>query len=326
LRVLITGAAGNLGSALARHLAGGPHELRLLIHRKPLPADIAAAQGVAVRSADLGDPVTLGGLCDGVDCVVHFAGVLFAPRPRRFLHRTNVEFVHNLLEEATRAGVGRFILISFPHVVGESTPERAAGETLDGRPQSIHAQTRLEAEKLVFAAGEQGGPTPVVLRAGMVYANGVLMIDAARWLMERRFLGVWRGPTWIHLLSLPDFLACVAAAIEREGVSGVYNIGDDEPTTLQAFLDAAADAWGVPRPWHAPPWLFNMAGALCEAFAIVFRTRSPLTRDFVRIGMASCVGDTSRMRRELLPELAYPRLADGLSLLRAGSTHEPGPR
>ena len=41
--VLITGAAGNLGSILARHLLGGPHALRLLVHRTPLPADIAAS-------------------------------------------------------------------------------------------------------------------------------------------------------------------------------------------------------------------------------------------------------------------------------------------
>ena len=38
-------------------------------------------------------------------------------------------------------------------------------------------------------------------------------------------------------------------------------------------------------------------------------------RDFIRIGMASSVADTSRMKRELLPRLAYPTLREGLSLL-----------
>ncbi len=35
--ILITGAAGNLGSLLARHLIPGGHPLRLMYHRKPLP-------------------------------------------------------------------------------------------------------------------------------------------------------------------------------------------------------------------------------------------------------------------------------------------------
>lgn len=47
----------------------------------------------------------------------------------------------------------------------------------------------------------------------------------------------------------------------------------------------------------------------------VFGTASPLTRDFVRIGMASSVADTSRMKRELLPRLQYPTLKEGLYLL-----------
>ncbi len=100
--------------------------------------------------------------------------------------------------------------------------------------------------------------TPVVLRPGMIYARGVLMPDAARWLSRRRLLAVWNQPTWIHLLS------------------------------LQEFLDRAAECWGGAwpwrrghRPWRAPAWAFYAAAALTEAFAAVFRTRAPLTRDFI---------------------------------------------
>jgi nucleoside-diphosphate-sugar epimerase len=157
--------------------------------------------------------------------------------------------------------------------------------------------------------------TPVVLRAGMVYGRGVLMIEAARWLLRRRLLAVWRRPTWSHLLALPDFLRGVAAAIESEDARGVYNLADDEPLTLQDFLDRIADHWGFPRPWRVPEWSVFAAAACCEAFASVFGTASPFTRDFIRIGMASSVADTSRMKRELLPSLEYPTLREGLSLL-----------
>ena len=333
MNILITGAAGNLGSHLARHLVDSPHELRLLIHRREMPFDVSGFPNASVYRADLGAPETLSEPCKGVDCIVHFAGVLFAPRPERFLPKTNVGYVRNLVAAALAAGVRRFILISFPHVEGESYPDRPATGRLDGNPTSVHARTRLAAEKHLFAAcagraiPPRGSPGPgglsiegrgmvaVSLRSGMIYGRGVLMVEAARWLLRRRLLAVWRQPTWVHLLALPDFLSCVASAIESESVSGIYNLGDDQPLTLQEALDTVATYWGFRRPWRCPEWAFHAAAWGCEAFAALFRTPSPLTRDFIKIGMASYVGDTSRMKRELLPELAFPTLRDGLVLL-----------
>jgi hypothetical protein len=142
-----------------------------------------------------------------------------------------------------------------------------------------------------------------------------MMIEAGRWLMRRRLLGVWRRPTWVHPLALPDFLTCVRAAVERPGVSGVYLIGDERPMTLQDFLDRLAQHWGFARPWRAPEPLFLLAGLGSELTAAIVGTTAPLTRDFIRIGMVSHVGEVTRMKAELLPRLAYPTLEDGLDLL-----------
>ena len=155
----------------------------------------------------------------------------------------------------------------------------------------------------------------MALRPGMIYGRGVLMIEAARWLMERRLMAVWPQPTWIHLLSLPDFLACTEAAIEGAEISGIYNLGDDAPTTLQHFLEYFAAHCDYPKPWRVPRWLFPIAGALTEAGAWILSKPAPLTRDFIKIGMASYVSNTDRMKNELLPALAYPDLQSGSRLL-----------
>lgn len=315
MKVLISGAAGNLGSRLARSLVDSPHELRLMIHRRPLPFDTSPFPRVSICRADLEDPSSLARACDGADCVVHLAGVLFRPRPEAFLPRTNTSYAGNLATAAIAAGVRKFVLISFPHVEGETTPERRATDRLDGSPTSVHARTRLESERNLFDESRNTGMTPVVLRAGMVYGRGVLMIEAARWLLRRRLLGVWRKPTWNHLLALPDFLRGVAAAIESERARGVYNLADDEPRTLQDFLDTIAGHWGFPKPWRVPEWSVLGVAAGCELFATLFGTVSPFTRDFIRIGMVSAVADTSRTKRELLPTLEYPTLREGLALL-----------
>jgi len=310
--ILITGAAGNLGSLLARELLPSGHRLRLMVHRKPLPEDLAQAPNVEVVQADLARPETLAAAVDGADCVAHFAGVLFKPWPERFLPTTNVGYFRNLLDVALAHHVGKVILISFPQVEGETTPEHPATGRLDGHPRSVHAQTRLAEERLLLERCEGTGTAPIVLRTGMMYGPGILMIEGARWLLRRRLLPVWPGPTWAHVIATPDMLAAMQAAIEQPGARGIYHLGDERPITLQEFLDRLADKWGYRRPWRLPLPFFYLAAFGVEVFATIFRTPAPLHRDFIRIGTASYCSDTTRMREELVPRLRFPTVDEGL--------------
>ena len=312
--ILITGAAGNLGGLLARRLAPSGDDLRLLVHRTPVGDDLAAAPNVRRVHADLADPQTLPPAVEGVDVVVHFAGVLFKPRPERFLPETNTRWFSNLVDAALAANVRRIILISFPQVEGPTSVEHPATGRLDRTPPSVHAKTRLEEERLLFERA--GGETePVVLRLGMVYGRGILMVEAARWLARRHLLCVWPEPTVQHLLATEDFLRATEAAIFKPGISGIYSVGDERPTTVQEFLDTVCRHWGYSRPHRLPFPVIQASAALCEAFAFVARTQSPLTRDFVRIGHVDHWSDTSRARAELIPELRYPTLESGLDTL-----------
>lgn len=64
-----------------------------------------------------------------------------------------------------------------------------------------------------------------------------------------------------------------------------------------------------------PGWTFFAAATAVEAYALITGKPSPLHRDFIRIGMISHVGDTTRMKEDLLTALKYPTLDDGLTLL-----------
>ncbi len=313
--ILITGAAGNLGSLLARHLVADGHKPRLMFHRTPLPADLAAATSVEAIHADLADRSTLPAAVRGAEVVVHFAGVLFAPRPERFLPETNTRWFNNLLQACLEARVRRLILISFPHVEGPTSVDNPATGRLDRQPISVHAQTRLEEERLLVEHTRGTDTTPIVLRLGMVYRRGILMIEAARWLARHRLLGIWKEATWIQLLSTADFLKATEVAILKPGVGGIYHLGDEQPVTLQHFLDEACRVWRFPRPIRMTLWIIYLAACLCEAFGLLAKKRSPLTRDFIRIGRVSYWGDTRRAREELVPELQYPTLASGLFTL-----------
>ena len=307
--VLITGAAGNLGSLLARHIRDAEQDLDLMLmeHWKPVADDLRRHSNIQIRRADLSKPDTLPACLEGVDVVVHFAGVLFKAHPEAFLPETNVGYFKNLVDAAIAKKVGRIILISFPHVEGPTSRRAPATGRLDGRPVSVHASTRLEEEKILFSQVQK----PVSLRVGMVYGKGILMIDAARWLARRRLLGVWRRPTEIHLISKTDFCRAVVAAIRNANATGIFHAGDDGNDTVQSFLDFACGLWGCARPRRLPLPVIYAAAWLCERVSALTGTASPLTKDFIDIGRVPYYGDTDRFRKELLPDLTYPTIKEG---------------
>lgn len=312
MRVLIAGATGNLGRHFVRHLlANSRHQVRALIHRRGLPEELAASPRVESVHADLGDPEPLNEACRGIDCIISMAGVLFAARPERFLPVTNVEYVRNLRDAAATAGVAKLILLSFPHVEGETTPEHPASGRLDRESDVIHFRTRLEAERLVLASRT---PVGVVVRCGVVYGRDVKLIEAAHWLLRHRIMAVWKQPTWVHLIALPDLLSGLLAAMEKPAAAGIYNLCDDAPLLLEEFLDTLALHWRVRRPWRMPLWVFRAAAAGCGAFGRALHMATPLNRDILLAGLTSSVSDNAR-RSELLPALQYPSLESGLSLL-----------
>lgn len=314
LKVAITGAAGNLGGLLAQGFKLRNVDLNLLIHKKDVSPDLRGKENIHIFKVDLAKAETLSDALDGVDVIVHFAGVLFKANPEKFLPETNTKYFHNLLDVAVAKNVRRVILISFPHVEGECTPENPARGHLNGKPESMHARTRLEEEKLLFSYADKYHFEPVSLRVGMVYGRGILMIDAGQWFARHWLLGIWRKPTYIHLISKDDFVDATVTAVEKENVQGIYHIGDEGMQTLQQFLDDITTYRGFHKPWRMPVWMIMTAARSFELFSEIFNIQSPLTVDFVKIGMVSYYGDTKRMREELLPHLKYKTYKEGIKL------------
>jgi UDP-glucose 4-epimerase len=146
MTVAVTGASGNVGTALLRALAdAGVSEVRGLARRRP--PDTAPYDRVRWYLADLGEAGSeevLAEFLDGVDAVVHLAWALIPDRQPDLLHRVNVEGTERVLAAAGAAGVQHVVHMS-------SLGTYAAGPQ---EPSCTYSRLKVTCERAVqeFAA------------------------------------------------------------------------------------------------------------------------------------------------------------------------------
>lgn len=168
LKVLVTGAAGNLGRVLLPELARAGHEARA-VDARPVAADAEVIQ------ADLRDRSAIAAAVEGVDAIVHGAalhGVHVDTREPHEFWDTNVTPTFDLLEAARAAGARRFVLCSTMAVYGESAQRTADSwavvtEESPTRPVDVYGLSKLVCEGLARHYARVHGIACWALRLGM---------------------------------------------------------------------------------------------------------------------------------------------------------------
>ena len=171
MKVLLTGADGPIGTQLVPHLRER-HQLRLSWWDPAPPPGVPgwARPGDDVRLADLADRDAVRSLMDGVDAVVHLAGLRGADAGWAELLGPNIDGVHNIFEEAAASGVRRVVFASSAHVAGGWLPN---GPTIIDhhvpvRPDSLSAVTEVFGEAVGRLVSDRWGLPVICLRMGDV--------------------------------------------------------------------------------------------------------------------------------------------------------------
>jgi len=224
--VLVTGATGFVGRNLCPYLVERGHRVRALVRRT---SDHGFLDGLGVEKAwgDLRDSGAVAAAVEGCRAVIHAGAVFRFWGRREEFWATNVEGTRNVLEAARRAGVGRFVHISTIAVIGKPPAEGLITEETPCRPQDAYQESKLEAERLVLASGQEWGLPVIVLRPGAIYGpwsryafNRLFVEDPLRGLAFRVHGG--------RHITFPVFVRDVAwaaeAALTRGRPGQVYNI------------------------------------------------------------------------------------------------------
>ena len=205
-RLLLTGAAGNLGRELRPRLKAYCETLRLS-HRKDFGA---AGEGEEIVLASLEDKAQMHLLLKDVDAVVHMGGVSTEQTWESIL-AGNVVGMVNLYESARANGVQRIVFASSNHVTGFYRQDQVISPRDPVRPDGFYGLSKAFGENLAQLYWDKHGIETVSLRIGSSYAEP----------KDRRMLATW--------MSFDDTERLIVAALTAPvvGHSVIYGMSDN---------------------------------------------------------------------------------------------------
>lgn len=281
--LLVTGAAGFLGSSLVDNLCRSGHSVRVVVHTST--HSFPHMRNVETVTADIRDAGKVKDLASGCSAIVHLAAKVHAidePGTEKDYEDVNVEGTRHLLDAAVRSGVKRIVFASSVKVFGEAT-SGCVDEIQAPDPQTAYGRSKWRAERLVSEYAERHGLTAVSLRLPMVYGptkkgNLYRMIDA---IDRGRFPVLPRLSSVRSLLHAENFVQAVLLCLRAPGFKRTaYIVTDAEPycvTDLYDWLRAGLGK-GPPR-WRVPLWLLK-SGARCgDVLQALSGRPAPLTTE-----------------------------------------------
>lgn len=321
MRVVVTGASGNVGTAVLRTLHEAPEVEQIVGISRRLPdVKVEPYRGVEWQQIDIGGATeqeavvaTLTDAFRNADTVIHLAWLIQPNRDRDLLRRVNVDGTKSVVRAAAQAQVPHLVVASS---VGSYTPDEAraaaAGDPGENSPlraedfptkgiQSSHYSTDKAAVEDILDEFEAAHPEVAVtrLRPALIFQR-----DAASEI-QRYFLGS-AVPTQLLREKIPGGLplpkglrvqavhaadvaqAYVAAAVQK--VPGAFNICADDVLGPQQLADTIDSG----RFFEIPASLVR--GALAGAW----RTGAvPTDPGWLDMALQVPLLDNSRAKRDL---------------------------
>ena len=261
MRLLVTGAAGFIGSEFVRAtLRDHPEDTVVVLDKLTYSGNLANLEPVAGDSrysfvrGDVCDSATVGELASSVDVIVNFAAETHVDRsleaPGQFI-QTDVYGTFVLMEAARRAGHERFVQVSTDEVYGD-VAEGLSIETDPLQPRSPYSASKAAAELMVRAYRESYGFPALVTRGSNTYGPYQypekivpLFITNA---MDDLPLPIYgSGRAVRDYLHVEDHARGIDTVLRSGAVGEVYNIGGGNETDGIAVADAVLTALRKPE-------------------------------------------------------------------------------
>lgn len=289
MQVLVTGSNGFIGSNLTKQLVNEGHHVKAMVLKG---TDISNLENVScdIIYADITKPEMLEGILNGVDVVFHLAAIPSLAWGN-FIFKVNYFGTKNLLEEAIRSKVRRFVFMSSLVVHGFSDFENANEETPLLKPGFFtrpYIASKIKCEELLTSYKNK--IETVIIRPGFnIYGpydrmTSKEMLDR---LSQKKLMGyVNKGDSrlgYVYAENLVYGLQC--AGVSENAAGNTYVIADYEPhfLLLKDLLTRFSKELSIqPKLSSVPSFIFMPIAFLIDAFYFTFlRNKMPLISTYI---------------------------------------------
>lgn len=308
LTAFVTGATGFLGSHVAKALADGGAELRLLTRASSSTRNIEQFTKADRFVADVADRAALAKAMSGCDVVFHVAADYRLWTPTKTdvdqMYRSNVEGTRAIIAAAQEAGVQRVVCTSSVATMGFKRDGSLVDESATvglGDMISHYKKSKFLAEQVALEAGRKGANVVVVNPTTPIGEQDIKPTPTGRIIVDflkRKF------PAYVETgLNLVDVDECARGhllAMERARPGERYILGG-ENLTLKQILDKLAAITGLGSPKVKLPYAVALGfGVLDTAVSGYLLKRQPRASiDEVRMGRKIMFVSSAKAEQEL---------------------------
>jgi 2-alkyl-3-oxoalkanoate reductase len=290
--VLVTGATGFVGGAVARRLAGDGAQVRALARRSERDRYIRDVDGIEIVTGDITNADQMIRVTAGCDYVIHAAAATGGSLEAQRL--VNVLGTRHVVEAAAVCSVGRIVHVSTIAVYGFRYREDVTEDTPLAPGSDPYSVTKAEAEAALHEVAAQRGISYSIIRPGMIYGPRSSAWTRRMFNVARRkptiFFGDGSGSAYpIYVDDVVELIALLAVHPAADGEA--FNAAPDPSPTWREFLGAYAALAGHNRWLGIPPLLLRPLVALVGILA----PRGSRYRDLPDLLSFLCANITYRM-------------------------------
>jgi nucleoside-diphosphate-sugar epimerase len=260
VKVLVLGASGFIGGAVARRLIERGDRVHVML-RDPAAREAWRQRGATVHEGSLGDPEAIAKAAARVERVVHAAGISTPRAAARALRWTHVAGTENVVNACAHAGVSRLVYVGCADATLTDADRVHWDERrpVAGTPFGERAKSLALAEEIAIAAA-QPSLEVCALRAAWVWGPG----DTSRLpLLCREALDhgglqlFGDGETYLATIYIENLVDVVLSALSSSDVGGrSFYLADPEYLHTRELFGMLSKAVGLPQPRRgAPLWL-----------------------------------------------------------------------
>lgn len=276
-KILVTGATGFTGGALAEKLAKSGHDVTALV-RKSADTSRLESLGINLVFGDMTDKQAISEAAKGVDIIYHIAAVYrTAGHPDEYYEAVNITGVQNIIDAALQHDVKRTVHCSTVGVHGDIS-EIPSNENSPFNPGDIYQRSKLEGE-LLFADAIKNGLKGTIFRPGAIYGPGDTRLLKMFKSINRGFFPLFGGgETLYHLSYIDDLVDGIILCGEHPKALGeTFILCSDEYSSLRELGKEIADSLNVrPPTLKLPITPLLIAARFCETICKPLSINPPL--------------------------------------------------